>query len=151
MSFLLRADRAATIVLAILLLPVARGDEWPQWMGPRRDNVWREEGILERFPQGGPKVLWRAPVKGGYAGPAVAGGKVFVTDFSPEGNLPGDNLPLPQGRYPLKQHGFARDLPWTLTPLDDGRGVALDLREGSGTLPHFPFAFSLRKRAAMRR
>ena len=92
MSFLLRADRAATIVLAILLLPVARGDEWPQWMGPRRDNVWREEGILERFPEGGPKVLWRAPVKGGYAGPAVAGGKVFVTDFSAEGNLPGDNF-----------------------------------------------------------
>ncbi len=50
-------------------------------MGPQRDNVWREEGLLEKFPDGGPKVAWRVPVAGGYAGPAVAGGKVFVTDY----------------------------------------------------------------------
>jgi outer membrane protein assembly factor BamB len=57
-----------------------RGDDWPQWLGPQRDGVWREEGLLEKFPAGGPKVLWRAPLGGGYAGPAVAGGKVYVTD-----------------------------------------------------------------------
>jgi len=71
---------------------VAVADEWPQWMGPKRDNVWREEGILDKFPAGGPKVLWRAPVAGGYAGVAVAEGKVFVTDFVPGGELPGDNF-----------------------------------------------------------
>jgi len=54
-------------------------------MGPGRDNVWREKGILERFPQGGARVLWRTPIAGGYAGPAVASGRVFVTDFVPEG------------------------------------------------------------------
>jgi outer membrane protein assembly factor BamB len=58
-----------------------RADDWPQWMGPRRDDVWRETGLLEKFPEGGPKVLWRAEVSGGYAGPAVADGRVFVTDF----------------------------------------------------------------------
>ena len=60
---------------------VLRADDWPQWMGPKRDSVWRETGILEKFPEGGPKVLWRAPVAGGYAGPAVADGLVYVTDF----------------------------------------------------------------------
>ena len=50
-------------------------------MGPKRDNVWREDGLLEKFPEGGPRVVWRVPVAGGYAGPAVAGGKVFVTDY----------------------------------------------------------------------
>ena len=69
-----------------------RADGWPQWMGPKRDNVWREEGIVDKFPAGGPKVLWRAPVAGGYAGAAVADGKVFVTDFVPGGELPGDNF-----------------------------------------------------------
>jgi outer membrane protein assembly factor BamB len=59
---------------------VAKADDWPQWMGPKRDNVWREDGILDKFPKGGPKVVWRTPVNGGYAGPAVANGKVFVTD-----------------------------------------------------------------------
>lgn len=56
-------------------------DDWPQWMGPQRDNVWREDGIIQALPAGGPQVVWRAPVAGGYAGPAVAGGRVFVTDY----------------------------------------------------------------------
>ena len=64
-----------------LLAAVTRADDWPQWMGPGRDNVWREEGLLERFPAGGPKVIWRVPIAGGYAGAAVAGGRVFVTDY----------------------------------------------------------------------
>jgi outer membrane protein assembly factor BamB len=49
-------------------------------LGPQRDGVWRETGILEKFPEGGPKVRWRTPVSGGYTGPAVAEGKVFLTD-----------------------------------------------------------------------
>ena len=71
---------------------VVRADEWPHWMGPRHDNVWREEGLLETFPAGGPPVLWRAPVAGGYAGPAVAGGKVFVTDFTSSADLKAANF-----------------------------------------------------------
>jgi outer membrane protein assembly factor BamB len=59
----------------------ARGDDWPQWMGPQRDNVWRERGVAASFPAAGPRVVWRTPVAGGYAGVAVAGGRVFVTDY----------------------------------------------------------------------
>ena len=71
---------------------VARADDWPQWMGPRRDNVWRETGIVDKFPDGGPKVLWRTEVAGGYAGPAVAGGKVFITDYVSQLNVKVDNF-----------------------------------------------------------
>ena len=39
--------------------------DWPQWMGPHRDNVWREEGIIDKFPADGPTVLWRTPIRGG--------------------------------------------------------------------------------------
>jgi outer membrane protein assembly factor BamB len=70
------------VLIATLIASVpALADDWPQWMGPRRDNVWRETGIVERFPAGGPKVVWRAGIAGGYSGPAVAGGKVYVGDF----------------------------------------------------------------------
>ncbi len=55
-------------------------DDWPQWLGPQRDGVWRETGILAKFPQGGPKVRWRTPLGEGYSGPAVANGKVYITD-----------------------------------------------------------------------
>ena len=58
----------------------ALADDWPQWLGAKRDGVWRESGILKEFPDDGPKVNWRVPIGGGYAGPAVAKGKVYVTD-----------------------------------------------------------------------
>jgi outer membrane protein assembly factor BamB len=64
----------------LFLLPTAHADDWPQWLGPQRDGVWRETGIVERFPDGGPPVRWRMAIGGGYAGPAVAGGRVFVHD-----------------------------------------------------------------------
>lgn len=69
----------------------ARADDWPQWLGPRRDGVWREAGVAQAFPQDDPRVRWRARVAGGYAGPSVAGGRVFVTDWSPTG----DGKPAP--------------------------------------------------------
>jgi len=71
---------------------ICHADTWPQWMGPKRDNVWREEGLIEKFPQGGPRVVWRQPVAGGYAGPAVVGDKVYVTDYVTDDNVKVDNF-----------------------------------------------------------
>lgn len=68
---------AATMLFAHSSL---QADDWPQWLGPKRDGIWRESGIVEKFPEGGPKVNWRVPCGMGYAGPAVADGKVFVPD-----------------------------------------------------------------------
>src|SRR5262249_7313834 len=64
---------ALALLAALLLFSVAGpagADDWPQWLGPQRDGVWRETGILEKFPKGGPKVRWRQEIGGGYAGPA---------------------------------------------------------------------------------
>ena len=57
-----------------------QADNWPQWMGPKRDGVWRETGILDKFPDGGPKILWRKPIGAGYSGPAIANERVYVMD-----------------------------------------------------------------------
>jgi outer membrane protein assembly factor BamB len=74
--------RSMTLLTVTLLGATAvRGDDWPQWMGPQRDGVWRESGILEKFPKDGPTIKWRVPVSGGYSGPAVADGRVFLTDY----------------------------------------------------------------------
>lgn len=79
-------------MVSMCLVSLAQADEWPQWMGPERDNVWRESGIVQEFPAGGPTVEWRVPVAGGYAGPAVANGKVYVTDYDAEGAVKQDNF-----------------------------------------------------------
>ena len=56
-------------------------DDWHQWRGVDRLGVWHETGILEQFPNEGLQVLWRVPIGSGYAGPAVADGRVFVLDW----------------------------------------------------------------------
>lgn len=71
---------ALWLLLATLLAPAARADDWPQWFGPQRDGVWREQGVMEKFPAAGLKPLWRRPVGAGYSGPAVANGRVYLTD-----------------------------------------------------------------------
>ena len=75
--------QTSVLILAILAsLPSweAKADDWPQWLGPNRDAVWRETGIIDQFPKSGPKVRWRTPIAAGYSGPAVADGKVYVMD-----------------------------------------------------------------------
>jgi outer membrane protein assembly factor BamB len=56
-------------------------EDWPEWRGAGRRGIWNETGILERFPPSGLELKWRTPIHGGYAGPAVADGRVYVTDF----------------------------------------------------------------------
>src|SRR5262249_3035061 len=68
------------LTAGVLVPTVSRADDWPQWLGPHRDGVWRETGLLDKFPPGGPKVLWRMPIGAGYSGPAVAGDRVYVMD-----------------------------------------------------------------------
>ena len=63
---------------------VLMAEDWPQWMGRQRDNIWRETKIIDSFAKEGAKILWRCPVGGGYSGPAVSQGRVYVTDFQPE-------------------------------------------------------------------
>ena len=57
--------------------------DWPEFRGEGRLGVWNETGIVETFPAEGLPVLWRTPIKAGFSGPAVADGRVFVTDFDP--------------------------------------------------------------------
>lgn len=67
-------------LLLVGMAIAVHAEDWPKWMGPRGDGVWRESGILEKFPEGGPKVRWRMPIGPGYTGPSVAAGRLFVMD-----------------------------------------------------------------------
>jgi len=70
------------VLLVSQTLGVTTGSDhhdWPQWLGSERDGVWHESGIVRELPAE-PKVAWRMPVGIGYSGPAVANGRVFLTD-----------------------------------------------------------------------
>jgi outer membrane protein assembly factor BamB len=92
---------------ALAAATAARADDWPQWMGPQRDGVWREDGIVEKFPAGGPKVVWKQPCGAGYSGPSVAGGKLYLPDLVPEGGLPESGFA--KGLYKGQERLVCRD------------------------------------------
>ena len=64
----------------LVIIASTHADDWPQWRGPKRDGVWRESGIVERFAGKELKHRWEAPIGSGYSGPTVAAGRVYVTD-----------------------------------------------------------------------
>jgi outer membrane protein assembly factor BamB len=73
-------------VIVCLLIGLGLGrptpaEDWPEWRGQGRTGIWKESGILDRFPETGLRAVWRTPLRSGYTGPAVAAGRVFVTDF----------------------------------------------------------------------
>ena len=81
-----RTLRIATVAAVFCSVTSAHAEDWPQWRGADRLGVWHDTGIVETFPQGGLKINWRVPIGSGYAGPAVADGRVFVLDWHDDPN-----------------------------------------------------------------
>ena len=65
--------------VGLVVCPLAAND-WPEWRGAGRLGILTESGLVDTFPAGGLPVAWRAPIHSGYSGPAVADGRVFITD-----------------------------------------------------------------------
>ena len=59
----MRNQPLVTLVVMAMLVSAARADDWPQWLGPRRDAVWHEAGVARTIPPGGLPVRWRVPSK----------------------------------------------------------------------------------------
>ena len=72
---------ALGLLFSLLAVTGLMADDWPQWRGLDRMGLWRESGIVERFPEQGLTTTWRVPIRPGFAGPAVSQGRVFVLDY----------------------------------------------------------------------
>jgi galactose mutarotase-like enzyme len=67
--------------------------------------------------------------------------------FPIAGKLPGDRYEVDGRTYPMKQHGFARNLPWTVLDQsagEEGASVTLGLDASEATRAQYPFEFALR-------
>ncbi|MFZ9739173.1 MAG: aldose epimerase [Prochlorotrichaceae cyanobacterium] len=62
------------------------------------------------------------------------------------GNLPEDAYEVGGQAYKLAQHGFARNVPWTVVDQQEGDAAALsiELTSNESTLSSYPFEFSVR-------
>ena len=55
-------------------------DDWPQFRGVNRDGKSAETGLMKKWPEEGPKLLWSVGGLGiGYSSVAVAEGSVYTT------------------------------------------------------------------------
>ncbi|HWB08886.1 MAG TPA: PQQ-binding-like beta-propeller repeat protein [Pirellulales bacterium] len=60
-------------------LAIDNAGDWPAWRGPRRDARSDETGLLSSWPEGGPKLLWKAEGLGeGYSTPSIAGNLIYL-------------------------------------------------------------------------
>jgi outer membrane protein assembly factor BamB len=58
----------------------ASAQEISQWRGPNRDGIYTETGLLRKWPESGPKLLWQYETLGeGYTSAAVTSKGVYIT------------------------------------------------------------------------
>ena len=102
--------------------PSALPGHWPRFRGADGDNIAKDAPPLaDAWPAEGPKVLWRIPVGEGYAGAAVANGRVYLADYDEKTRADAVRcLSLDDGReiwrrsYRVtvkKNHGMSRTVP----------------------------------------
>jgi outer membrane protein assembly factor BamB len=57
-----------------------------QWRGPNRDGIYNESGLLKKWPDAGPKLVWHFDELGdGHTSAAVTGSGIFTTGMT-DGN-----------------------------------------------------------------
>jgi outer membrane protein assembly factor BamB len=66
------------LIVVLALSGVVRADDWPQFLGPRRDGHSNETGLLAGWSKQGPPVVWQRDVGEGYSGPVVAGERLIL-------------------------------------------------------------------------
>ncbi len=70
----------ALCLIGLSFYSTAEAADWPQWRGPNRDGKSSETGLLKKWPEGGPKLLWSIDGLGtGFSTVSVADGLLYTT------------------------------------------------------------------------
>jgi len=70
----------SSLLAVLTALPLfAAEPDWPQFRGPKRDDISPDKGLLKSWPADGPPVAWKAEGVGeGFSSVAVVGDKVLT-------------------------------------------------------------------------
>ncbi len=69
---------AMRLLALLFLASLAHAADWPEFIGPTRDQVSVETGLIDAFPKGGPRLVWEKAVGKGYSAPSVRGDLLVV-------------------------------------------------------------------------
>jgi outer membrane protein assembly factor BamB len=70
--------RFVSIALFLAAAVGLSAEDWPPFLGPERNGVYRGPALAEMWGPQGPKVVWRKNVGQGFSGPVVAQGRVIL-------------------------------------------------------------------------
>ncbi len=77
----MRVNRLLAIIACLTVAAAVFAADWPVWLGPNQDGTAPDTGINKDWNNNPPEKLWQVQMHdGGYAGPSVADGKVFIID-----------------------------------------------------------------------
>lgn len=65
-------------ISAALLAASTASDDWLQWGGPQGDFTVASKGLAEKWPEGGPKLLWKRPLGPGYSSILYKDGRLYT-------------------------------------------------------------------------
>ena len=65
-------------LLVVMAAPHCHADDWPQFLGPKRNGTSLETNPIVPWSGDGPKVVWQRDVGSGFAGPAVKGERLLL-------------------------------------------------------------------------
>ena len=54
------------------------GTDWPWFLGPTHDGISTEKNLLDKWPEGGPRLIWDRDVGTGYSAPSVLGHRLVL-------------------------------------------------------------------------
>ncbi|HEX8029414.1 MAG TPA: hypothetical protein VF491_13165, partial [Vicinamibacterales bacterium] len=66
------------VALALVVQAASAAQDWPQILGPGRNGIYTGAPIVPSFPRAGPPRLWQRDIGAGFAGPAVAAGRLVL-------------------------------------------------------------------------
>ena len=110
--------RLFTIAAILLFAATAQAADWPQWLGPERNGVSGDTGLMQSWPATGPVVQWRVPLGKGFSGISIADGHLII--LGEIGNL-GIAEATPDAFRAKATHPVFDSKCWTNPSLADGR------------------------------
>ncbi len=100
----------------MIVAVAASAAEWRQWRGPERDGKSTETGLLKKWPDGGPPLVWKATGIGeGFSSFSAGGGRLYT-----------------QGQRDRRQYVIALDQATGRKIWETPNGSSYSNRRGSG-------------------
>ena len=95
------------LLLVVVFAFAAAAEDWPQFLGPRKNGVSGETGLLEKWPTNGPPLLWEKAIGTGYGAPSVRG-NLFVFHHRQRNEEIVEALQAADGK-PVWRHAYRSD------------------------------------------